>query len=271
MARTFDAAGLFDQEKYSDITIEFGSPQRKCHKVILCSKSSYFDGLCGPGRKFAESKQPTIKLDGDEEEGVEAMLRWLYTFDYEHRAAQPLPTTRATTPTFGVAGRGPLPETAADFHLNVCVVADKYLLKDLRNEALTRLRKKLEALDETELIRIIAKVNYEDVTYPAAVIDVVSEVRNARISALVKEEGFRTLMRRDNGLCISVVDLFSERPAVKTPALELKTMASCKTCGRSRLYDGPHAVATSGGPCATPLRCTGTLGAPKNVWVEKAA
>ena len=55
---------FFDQEAFSDITVIFGTRERKCHKMILCSKSEYFNDFCGPGKGFSEAQQSVVKMDG---------------------------------------------------------------------------------------------------------------------------------------------------------------------------------------------------------------
>ena len=56
---------FFDQEAFSDITIKFGTRERKCHRMILCSKSEYFKEMRGPGKAFAEAQQSVIELKDD--------------------------------------------------------------------------------------------------------------------------------------------------------------------------------------------------------------
>ncbi|KAK3622790.1 hypothetical protein LTR56_021991 [Elasticomyces elasticus] len=183
MARAFDAADLCHQEKYTDITIEFGTRQRKCHKVILCSKSTYFEGLCSPGGKFVESKQPTIKLEGDEEEGVEAKLRWLYTFDYKHRVAQP-PRQCCRTP-----GR-------EDIAQDLCLQPDN---ENWYNNA-----------DENEVSRIFGAFREEGSTYAQSIIDVVNVVQEIRLKSLLQNTDFRALLFKDSALCMEALDRMIE-------------------------------------------------------------
>ncbi|KAK5700802.1 hypothetical protein LTR97_005319 [Elasticomyces elasticus] len=179
MARTFDASAIFDQERYSEIVVRFGARSRKCHKMILCSKSRYIDNLCGPDKKFAKSSNPEIELKDDDAEEVEATLRRLYTSDYEHHFQQ-----RMIVEGNGETGNAHdevVTRNTLDLHLSVCVVADKYELLDLHNEALTRFRKELENTNENEVSRVFEQVREEESTYAQAIIDVINVVRDIRL------------------------------------------------------------------------------------------
>lgn len=51
-AFSLNTASLFNQEAYSDLTIELDGRSIRCHKLVVCTKSKYFAGLCGPNSKF---------------------------------------------------------------------------------------------------------------------------------------------------------------------------------------------------------------------------
>ena len=72
--------------------------------------------MCGPSSRFKESQQEVIELKDDDPTAVEAVLRHLYNFEY------------------GV-GRI-LHEFTAKDHMNVFITAQKYLLEELKQEAL---------------------------------------------------------------------------------------------------------------------------------------
>ncbi|EMC96343.1 hypothetical protein BAUCODRAFT_471869 [Baudoinia panamericana UAMH 10762] len=185
-----DEAKLFNQEAFADVVVKYGLREKKCHKLILCSKSAYFNDLFGPGKNFAEANTGVIELHDDDEEAVEAMLRWLYTFDYEDRTSFAEVEGNATP----------------DFHLAVCLVADKYLLTPLCDEALSQLCKVLEGLHHGQLVKVIEKVYYSETAYPVSVTACVDEVRNAFMYPLLQMEDFRGLLQTDGTTCLSVID-----------------------------------------------------------------
>ena len=90
---------------------------------------------------MASLQKAVVTLKGDDEDAVEAMLRWLYTFDYEERK------------------RNEKPANTLNFHLNTCVVADEYLVLTLKDEAVKRLQLKLESVTEDELVDFIEKIS----------------------------------------------------------------------------------------------------------------
>lgn len=57
---TTDIRPLFNQQKYSDLTIELGdSSHRYVHKAILSNANEYFAKLCDPDSGFAVNSSPT--------------------------------------------------------------------------------------------------------------------------------------------------------------------------------------------------------------------
>ncbi|KAK3074275.1 hypothetical protein LTR53_003436 [Teratosphaeriaceae sp. CCFEE 6253] len=275
MGRTFDVTGFFDQDAYSDITVAFGSRERKCHKMILCHKSRYFADLCGPGSAFAEAQQTRIELREDDGEAVDAMLRWLYTFDYE-------PTDRA-------ADR----EAAeiVEFHLSVCLAADKYQILDLTAEALSRVRALLDGVEGAVLTHALIKVNDDKVPHPQSVIAVVNEVRDRRLVELVSCAAFRALLAGDGPLCLEMLDELGRQAsreilrqggggkAVSQPAsdgavdgdagLEEMSYFECKACRRKELL---AATVTAGTFQCSNVRCHRVgIARPEHraVWVKK--
>lgn len=205
----------FDQEAFSDITVRFGSNERKCHKLILCAKSDYFKDLLSPEKRFAEAQQPTVELKGDDNAAVEAMLRWLYTFDYEK--------TRTAEH-----------ESTYDFHLNVVVVADKYLLNDLRDEALRRLNNILQTIPADKLVNFFRDFSWSG-DYPRQVFDLAFAVRRLRLHALLDLESFSLLLKDSMPLAIWVIgELRAEAKRDTGAGLVEKRWTRCE-CKRQEL------------------------------------
>ncbi|OTA32009.1 hypothetical protein BTJ68_07322 [Hortaea werneckii EXF-2000] len=186
MPLTLDAKEWFDQEAFSDVTLRFGSNERRCHKLILCAKSDYFKDLLSPEKRFAEAHQPIVELKDDDCAAVEAMLRWLYTFDYESSCP---------------SGH----ELAPDGHLRVVVVADKYMLDGLRDEALRRLGKILETISVDELVEILPNLGPGS-HYPKQVVELASNIRRLRLHSLLEKENFRSLLQNDTELAMCVIN-----------------------------------------------------------------
>ena len=211
---------FFDQEAFSDVTVRFGARERKCHKMTICSKSEYFMDLCGPGKRFPESQQPLVELKDDDEDAVEAVLRWLYTFDYE----ECIDTDK--------------PDNRLDFQLNVCVVADKHLLMAFKEEAVVRVTALLESSLEDEFVTFYKKVRGLEADLPDAVVDVVDCNRDERLDTLLEHSGFRGLMETDTKLCVKIIDKLRINKTTVISAIGLVEIwyVEC-TCGRRETID----------------------------------
>ncbi|GAB1736337.1 hypothetical protein NU219Hw_g7002t1 [Hortaea werneckii] len=190
MPLTLDVKEWFDQEAFSDVTVRFGTNERKCHKLILCAKSDYFKELLGPEKQFVEAQQPTVELKDDDNAAVEAMLRWLYTFDYEK--------TRTAEH-----------ESTYDFHLSVVVVADKYLLHGLRDEALRRFSDMLQTISADKLVNFFREFSWSD-DYPQQVLDVADNIWHLRLHSLLDHEKFRSILENNVELAMCVIEQLRE-------------------------------------------------------------
>lgn len=65
------------------MTIKFSGREIKCHKIILCNGSKYFEALCSPASgKFAESSLNVIELHEDDPVALEVVLRFIYNWTW---------------------------------------------------------------------------------------------------------------------------------------------------------------------------------------------
>ena len=208
--------------------------------MILCSKSRYFNDPCGPGKDFSESQQPHVELKDDNEEAVEAMLRWLYTFDYEMHIVGKKPVN-LTPATVAHEARVVLdkPDKTLNFHLNVCVVANKYSLAALEKEAITRLQAGLMSATEDAFVTVFDKVWNADVGYSDEIVETVDACRDRRLHALLQHPAFHSLMAEDAELCVEIIDKLREgmdSTSFTTGLLEKQYM-KCPYCKSSLLTE----------------------------------
>ncbi|KAF2139105.1 uncharacterized protein K452DRAFT_311047 [Aplosporella prunicola CBS 121167] len=73
-------ASLYTTGKYSDLTIKSNSRTFAVHKVVICSRSEFFDGACS--HPFREAATGIIDLSEDDDETVEHMIHYFYYLDY---------------------------------------------------------------------------------------------------------------------------------------------------------------------------------------------
>ncbi|KXT11279.1 hypothetical protein AC579_1674 [Pseudocercospora musae] len=78
--------GLHGDKRYADLTICCGERRWKVHKAIVCGGCKFFEKACD-GR-FKEATNNTVTLEDDSPNGVAAMLRYLYTEDYDDTSDQ---------------------------------------------------------------------------------------------------------------------------------------------------------------------------------------
>ncbi|KAK3699719.1 hypothetical protein LTR37_016324 [Vermiconidia calcicola] len=128
-----DPSSYLDQEAFSDVTIKIGDRSIKCHKLILCHNSDYFKMICAPGSRFVETRSNIIELKDDNPQAAEAMLRYTYNLRYDD-----LGSPQQQTPKF---------------HFDVCVVAEKYLLPALKQQALSGLQRLVNSHNKAQLSR----------------------------------------------------------------------------------------------------------------------
>ena len=110
-------SSVFSRALLFDVTIKFGGRQIKCHRLILCSVSEYFNAISRPNSRWKEANSGTIELKDDDPDAVEAMLRYIYGFNYPSIEKAMVKAADVT------------------FHLNTYIIADKYMLQELRGLA----------------------------------------------------------------------------------------------------------------------------------------
>ncbi|EOA84560.1 hypothetical protein ACJQWK_07314 [Exserohilum turcicum] len=73
-------ASLFECGKYSDLTIVCGAKRYQVHRLLLATRSTFFEGACRGG--FREAESGVIDLSEDDAEAVEHMIHYFYHMDY---------------------------------------------------------------------------------------------------------------------------------------------------------------------------------------------
>ncbi|KAI4130485.1 MAG: hypothetical protein LQ338_001716 [Usnochroma carphineum] len=102
----------YDAGRFTDLTISCAGQDFKCHKVVVCPQSSFFEAACTNG--FQESLSSKIELVDDHPYHVALMVEFLYTQEYtaaDHFAA-----------LFDVKH----PEYVFKAHISLYAMGDKY-------------------------------------------------------------------------------------------------------------------------------------------------
>lgn len=126
-ALTKHLCSQFDRAAHSDVTVSFGDRQFKCHRTILAAASDVFDKMLDPTSGWKESTQAVVTLNCAEPDALEAMLRYIYSFEYTDINAK-------------------LEQSTPQYHLGVYLVAHQYGISKLQSKALAALDKELQAM-----------------------------------------------------------------------------------------------------------------------------
>jgi hypothetical protein len=73
-------ASLFECGRYSDLTIVCGAKRYPVHRILLATRSTFFEGACRNG--FREAQTGVIDLSEDDPEAVDHMVHYFYHMDY---------------------------------------------------------------------------------------------------------------------------------------------------------------------------------------------
>jgi hypothetical protein len=71
---------LFECGQYSDLTIVCGAKRYPVHRILLATRSTFFEGACRNG--FREAQTGVIDLSEDDPEAVDHMVHYFYHMDY---------------------------------------------------------------------------------------------------------------------------------------------------------------------------------------------
>lgn len=128
---------------FSDLVVVCNGVEYKVHKLVLCSQSDFFNKACGPNFKVSrlqprllhvackhtdcqkEGVDGKINLIDDDPLAVDAMLHYLYHFDYEEYSEPRQPNNAA----------------AMMFSIRVYNIANKYLINPLKQIATKNFRR----------------------------------------------------------------------------------------------------------------------------------
>ncbi|KAK5129093.1 hypothetical protein LTR08_003913 [Meristemomyces frigidus] len=191
---TINTADLFNKDAFSDLTLTYGTRHFHAHQLVLATQSDYFRKLCSPAPNALLSEsagRKTIKLEGDAEDAVEAMLRWIYTFEYD---------------------AGPLRFTAEAFtwHYEVWATAEKYGLPKLANLARGRVEVLGSRCGVDVLVQILGMGRGEEGErcYREFVLELLfrdDAFSLRRLRGLLRDEGFLRFVGGDGEVGVRVI------------------------------------------------------------------
>ncbi|KAF2028755.1 histone acetyltransferase MYST2 [Setomelanomma holmii] len=144
---TFDWASVYKSGKCSDFSIIAGQRTFPVHRILLCTRSQYFNAVCD-GR-FSEAEQKSISLP-ESKETISTMLQELYGV-YN-------PTTGSIFANFALR-REIEKESVMNNLLALFVTCDKYNLESIKQKAAEAIKDRLPFVQDTlNIIDIAAHI-----------------------------------------------------------------------------------------------------------------
>jgi len=212
--------GLFNDPKFSDAVLECGSETFHVHRVVLSTQSSFFNKAFAG--EWNESKERKITLEEDTPEVVDAMLRFMYHFNYDEGS-------------FLQARSSPMV-----FHAEVYGIADKYDIPFLATYAKEKFKEAISTgWDKEDFPQAILEAYSSTPESDRGLRDLILNVCQDHISDLRDKPSFVNAMRQTTSLFAA--DLAQRLAKSNQPdKLEKYRCPSCHQTWGSE--DIPHGV-----------------------------
>ncbi|SMR59299.1 unnamed protein product [Zymoseptoria tritici ST99CH_1E4] len=213
-----DMSKWFDRDTLSDITIKFGDKEVKCHKVILSTRSEYFTKLCDPEGGFAEATQPVVELKDDDPTALEALLRYIYTFQYVDDAEKR--------------------KEDWIFHLNYSIVARKYGFEEESTAAFRMFQDIVQSFEDPEVIFdvVTSLPQWEDLVAEASLVETADALIKNHWKQLVELEEFRFYLHTNETILwrqMAELEPRKVQPDLVQVSIYRCTTRNCKTAARA--------------------------------------
>ncbi|KAK3356342.1 BTB/POZ protein [Lasiosphaeria hispida] len=172
----------FDVATFSDAVIRVGEKEFKTHRLILSSHSTFFSKMCTGNWKEADSG--VITLEEVDDAVVEAMIHFMYYFDYNNTQVI----------------------SSMVFNAQVYSLADKYVIPTLKNLA----KEKFQAAIKTgwgmdDFPTAVAEVYNSTPEGDRGLRDLVLEISGTNIKTLVQNGGFRNILRETPAFATDII------------------------------------------------------------------
>lgn len=187
----------------SDSIIQCEDKEFKIHKLILCTQSKYFSKAFNGDWK--ESADGAVRLEGDDVSAVEAMLQFMYTFDYD------------------ASGGAEHSSSPMVFNVRVYSIADKYDVPALKSQAKQKFETTVETCwDMDDFPYAVAQVYNSTPSVDRDLRKVVVDVACKHINELLLKQGFRDVLEETVGFASDIAQLLAKS----------QNKYRCPKCGR---------------------------------------
>ncbi|KAF7512735.1 hypothetical protein GJ744_000302 [Endocarpon pusillum] len=181
---------LFNNEKYSDMTIKCKTSEWKCHRAILCPRCPFFEAACGG--QFTEASTREIDLSSDDENALGIMLQYLYTYDILNHGLT----------------------TATSFQL--LILGDKYELEEIRDTGMQNLSEEITNLTAADAQWAAEWYPQISQLQQRGAEKLKGQLANAiakHAKEMIKHEDVRELVASDGALAVLLVEKLANPPS----------------------------------------------------------
>ncbi|KAK7177377.1 BTB/POZ domain-containing protein, partial [Paraphaeosphaeria sporulosa] len=180
----------FNSPSLSDGVIQCEEEQFKIHKLVLCAQSKFFSTAFNG--EWKESAEGVVHLK-DDVRVVEAMLHFMYTFDYE---------------AIGDAENSPSPMV---FNVKVYSIAEKYDIPALKLLAKQKLQKTAEICwDMDDFPHAVAEIYASTPSADQSLRQLSTEISCDHIKQLLAKQGFRDVLDEAVGFASDVAQFLAK-------------------------------------------------------------
>ncbi|KAI0998393.1 hypothetical protein K3495_g9800 [Podosphaera aphanis] len=142
------SARLFNNPKFSDVTIKIFDVVLHAHQTVICSQSEYFEKALQEGsQQFLEAGTKTIEFKEGSGAAYWRVFEYLYTGNYSDKL-----TTTELTDDLNVLK-----------DVRVCVLADMFLIKELKALSETKFTKKIQGCQVDDVFSACVREVYTNI------------------------------------------------------------------------------------------------------------
>ncbi|XP_014550323.1 hypothetical protein COCVIDRAFT_115774 [Bipolaris victoriae FI3] len=199
----------YDSPTLSDGIITCAGKEFRIHKIVLSAQSRFFSNAFEG--KWKESVEGAIPLNDDDVSAVEAMLRFLYTFDYD------------------AGGNAADVASPMVFNVKVYSVADKYDIPALKSVASQKFKESVKTCwNMDDFPHAVAEVYSSTPPNDQEIRRLVVDVACEHITELLQKQGFCDILGETVGFASDLVQLQASEK--KPNEKQDRTKYRCPNC-----------------------------------------
>jgi hypothetical protein len=197
----------YNNAEYSDLSVRLRDGREiKVHKIVVCNANDWFKKACGPGSHFTlrpstfyvlarfrltetsqESTQDVIKLEEDDPDAIDTILRYIYKIPVAPRHSSS-------------------DENPWRYWLDVYTTADKYLVPALSEHACKYFFDFARAERSLNEIADIIETLHTEMNHDNKIFKLAAELRKKHLRRLLQNKRYRETVQDDQALMWEHVD-----------------------------------------------------------------